>query len=64
MMRQHKCRLIRIAEVLSRTGLSKSSVYRKMEKEDFPPGVKLGERSRGWYECEVDHWISTRPTAS
>ena len=63
-MRQHKCRLIRIDEVLKRTGLSRSSLYRKMKTGDFPANVALGERARGWYECEVDHWISTRPSTS
>ena len=37
-----KIRLIRLQEVLSRTGYGRTSIYRKMEDGSFPKSLKLG----------------------
>ena len=65
----HK-RLIRLPEVLSRTGYGRTSIYRKMEEGSFPRSVKLGgpledpdafdSRAVAWIEDEVDQWIESR----
>ena len=33
-----------------------------IEKENFPPGIKLGPNSRAWPEAEVEEWLASRPT--
>lgn len=43
--------------ILSRTGLSKSTIYRKVAEGTFPKPVPLGPNSSGWYESEFDRWL-------
>lgn len=56
-------RLIRLRTVREKTGLSKSSLYALAQQGRFPAPVKLGERSSGWVEAEVDAWIANRVSA-
>jgi len=51
-------RIIRICTVLNRTGLSRSTLYRKMADGSFPRQVKLGEHSSGWRESAINRWIA------
>ena len=63
-------RLIRLPEVLSRTGFGRTSIYRKMEDGSFPRSVKLEGppidpeafdcRAVAWIEHEVDQWMESR----
>ena len=65
-----KNRLIRLPEVLSRTGFGRTSIYRKMDEGTFPKSLKLGgpledsgkfdSRAIAWIEDEVDQWIQDR----
>lgn len=52
--------LLRLPEVMARTGLSRSELYRKVASGDFPGPVKLGERASAWDSREVDRWIESR----
>lgn len=56
-------RLIRLRTVREKTGLSKSSLYALAQQGRLPVPVKLGERSSGWVESEVDAWIAKRLAA-
>lgn len=47
-------KFIRLPEVQERTGLSKSSIYLRIQQGIFPPPVKLGLRASGWPEREVE----------
>lgn len=61
MNKQHDTqRIIRMKEVTSRTGMSKSSIYDRINQGDFPKSVPLGGRSVGWIESEVQEWITER----
>ncbi len=51
-------RILRIRTVLSRTGLSRSTLYRKISDGSFPRQVKLGEHSAGWHESAINQWIA------
>jgi prophage regulatory protein len=53
-----KDRLIRIAEVRHRTGLSTATIYRKMEDGSFPQRRKLSVHVVAWYEGDVDAWVA------
>ena len=63
-------RLIRLPEVMNRTGYGRTSIYRKMKDGSFPKSVKLGGplkdpnafdcRAVAWIEDEVDQWIESR----
>lgn len=39
------------------TGLSYSTIYRKMLAGEFPERIKLSEKTVGWKESEVREWI-------
>ncbi len=49
--------LLRIAEVRRRTGLSRSTIYRKMPAGTFPKAVPISVGLVAWYESEIDQWI-------
>lgn len=40
-------RILRLQTVLGRTGLSRLTIYRRMEKGTFPKNFQIGERM-GW----------------
>ncbi|EXJ14590.1 hypothetical protein D779_2284 [Imhoffiella purpurea] len=51
-------------EVVTRTGLSRASVYALMSKGRFPKSIKLSERAVGWRESDVAAWIESRQQAA
>lgn len=57
-------RLIRRPEVLTRTGICRTQIDNLEAAGTFPNRVRLGPRSVGWVEAEVDEWIAQRIAAS
>lgn len=51
-------RLIRLAEVKRRVGLSRASIYKRMSEGKFPKSRSLGVRCAVWIEAEIDEWIA------
>ncbi len=49
--------LIRLPEVLKRTGFGKTWIYRLISEGRFPAPVKIGIRAVAFVESEVDEWI-------
>lgn len=56
--------IIRLSEVMNKTGISRSSIYSYMNDNLFPMPIKLGVRSVGWLEHEVDSWLEERIASS
>jgi prophage regulatory protein len=54
-------KLHRLQAVRAATGLSKSTIYVKMRRGEFPRPKKLGPRSVGWIAEEVDDWLERLP---
>lgn len=52
--------LIRIRQVMAKTGISKSQVYRLSKLGQFPKPIKLTTQSVAWIEQEVERWIEQR----
>ena len=50
--------VLRLPEVVRRTGLSRSTLYNRIAAGAFPRPLRLGDRSVGWLESEVDDWIN------
>ncbi|MGH6617218.1 helix-turn-helix transcriptional regulator [Sphingomonas sp.] len=50
-------RILRIKTVLERTGLSRSTMYRKMQNGTFPKNVQISTRCAGWRESAVTAWM-------
>ena len=57
---ERKLSFLRRPKVEKRTGLSRSTIYLRIKNGTFPKPVKLGERSVGWIESEVDEWLESR----
>lgn len=51
-------RIIRLKTVLARTGLSRSTLYRKISDGTFPCQVKISVHGAGWRESAINHWIA------
>ena len=51
-------KILRLSNVLSATGLSRSSIYKKMDDGSFPQRIRLGDRAVGWREEDVSDWIA------
>ena len=51
--------LIRLPEVLKRTGFGKAWIYRLISEGRFPAPVKIGIRAVAFVESEVDEWIQS-----
>ena len=54
----------RLDKVKQRTGLSRSSIYLKMQDGTFPPSVKISTRAIGWPEEVITEWIEQRVAQS
>lgn len=50
-------RIIRLRTVLDRTGLSRSTVYRKIAEGTFPSQVRISVHGAGWRESAINRWI-------
>ncbi len=61
---RRQVRFLRLPEVLARTGLSRSTIYVRLEQGRFPQPISLGARAVGWIETEVDEWMRERIAAS
>ena len=57
-------RVLRLPQVLARTGLSRSSIYLRVADGTFPQPVRLGKRAIGWIESEIDQWIRAQIATS
>ena len=57
-------RLLRRPEVEQFTGLSRSSIYARMSRNEFPKPIALGGRLVAWDEADIQQWIADRIEAS
>lgn len=52
--------LIKLPEVMRRTGCGKAWIYRLIQQKRFPASVKIGTRAIAFVESEIDEWINQR----
>ncbi|MGA2085903.1 MAG: AlpA family transcriptional regulator [Terracidiphilus sp.] len=52
--------ILRLPEVKTRVGLSRSAIYLAISRDEFPQPVHLGARAVGWLESEIEEWIRDR----
>ncbi|EGR0205839.1 AlpA family transcriptional regulator [Vibrio vulnificus] len=50
-------RFLKLKEVMEKTALSRSAIYRKMNEDQFPKSISLGDRAVAWVESEVEEWM-------
>lgn len=53
-------RALRVDSVIERTGLSKTHLYRLIERGQFPRSIKLSERVSVWDAELVDRWLADK----
>ena len=51
-------RIIRLKTVLARTGLSRSTIYRKITEGTFPAQIKISTNGAGWKESDINRWVA------
>lgn len=53
-------RILRRQQVEEKTGLARSTIYKRMATGNFPKQINLGgARAVGWLESDIDDWIDT-----
>jgi prophage regulatory protein len=50
-------RILRLPEVIEKTGISRSSIYKQMQLGFFPKRIRLGKRMVGWSEAEIERHL-------
>lgn len=54
-------RLLRLRDVLAQTGLSRSSLYRLIDRDAFPRPVAIaGTRMRAWSAAAVSEFVESQ----
>jgi prophage regulatory protein len=53
-------RILRLPEVLLRTGFKRAHIYNLINQGRFPQSVQLGARAVGWDSLAIDQWIDER----
>ena len=55
--------LIKLPEVKELTTFSSATIYRLINKGEFPKQIKLAERSSAWSLEEIYNWIDQKKDA-
>lgn len=50
-------RILPLNTVLDRTGLSRATLYRKVQAGTFPRQIRIASRCTGWRESAVNDWL-------
>lgn len=53
-------RFLRLREVQARVPFSRSSIYLKISRGEFPKPFNIGARAVAWLEDDVEKWIADR----
>lgn len=53
-------KILRMADVVTKTGFSKSWIYELIRQGDFPAPKKIGSRTIGFNSADVGAWIIER----
>jgi prophage regulatory protein len=57
-------KLLRLPQVKSITGLSKSTIYFRISEGTFPNQIPLGPRLVVWVESDIQKWIAEQVAAA
>ena len=56
-------RMLRLADVVNKVGLSRSSIWKMVREQRFPQPRRLAIRAVRWVDCEIDEWLRSRKSA-
>ena len=51
--------LLTLKEVIAVVGVSKATIYRMINKGEFPDSKKLGARTVRWENEEIQNWVES-----
>jgi len=63
-MSNSKDTFLRLPDVIARTGIGRSTIYRLIQEGTFPKMIKLSERTSVWSELEVCKWMTEQKAKS
>jgi prophage regulatory protein len=55
---------VRMAAVITFTGLGRTTIYRLMAERKFPSPVRLAKRAVAWRRIDLEQWSAARPSVS
>jgi prophage regulatory protein len=53
--------IIRIEQVIEKVKLSRTTIWRMENCNQFPKRIRIGTKAMGWLEQDVDAWLAARP---
>jgi prophage regulatory protein len=53
-------RALRMSQVIEKTGLSKTQIYRLLKQGKFPKFHNLSQRAKAADEREIDEWLAEK----
>lgn len=53
-------KILRLHAVKDLTGLSRSTIYKKISEGTFPGQIRLGARAVGWLASDIEAWLTAR----
>ena len=53
-------RILSPAEVVAKTSLSRSTIWRMSKRSEFPPPTKLSPGRIGWSLSTISRWLADR----
>jgi len=56
--------VIRLPRVLELTGCSRAFIYQQIKENNFPKGIALGKKARGWRLSSINQWLDEREADS
>ena len=56
-------RILRLPAVLEFSGLSETQIDEQVSRGDFPRPLKIGLRTVGWLESELEEWLNKKIAA-
>jgi len=54
---QEDDRVLNVNEVIKKTSLGRTTIYRQMKAGTFPKQVSLGGQRVGWLESDIKRWL-------
>lgn len=53
-------RFLSLDEVMTKTGLKRSTIYNQMRLGIFPKNIEISSNRIAWLESEVINWMTTK----
>ena len=53
-------KFLRLPSVIEKVGLSRSQIYKLIQRGDFPEPVKIGSKVSVWIEGKLEVWMDAQ----